>query len=894
MKDRLGRSLFDGATISVACPISRRGALFGATAIGAVGALPLPARAEGRRVDLSIPVDGGTLELTALSSRAIRVRFVRPSDRPIMTMPDILADPDRHYAGAAVERGATPSLRLPAVRCTFDRAAGVLSFHDAAGRLLLRETPGTRSLTAASLRGHATLAAAQAFDSPPGEGLYGTGCFQDGAMNLRGLPRRLTQVNTQISQPFVLSSRGYGLLWHNAGMSEWNPPAGRLVLDRVNTDGPAQRVDVTTGNGTVTVQRRPAVFEGRLTVTTPGDHALMLDLGREMASRHYLEIDGKVLTDLANEWLPPTASMVAPLSAGEHHVRVLARSDDAPVLHFGPVRPTTEWRSPVADAIDYVVIAGPSADEIMRGYRDLIGTTPMMPRWAYGFIQCRERYHTQAELLENAREFRRRRLPVDVMVQDWLYWGKYGWNAMRFDEATYPDPAGMVRDLHAMDMRLMLSVWSKIGRETEVGKQAGGLGYYIPNTDWIDFYNPEAAAFYARNQSRRLGVLGIDAWWQDATEPENDDLVGRDTAAGPGGRTRLTYPLQVSRTVYDEQRRAFPDKRVMILTRSAFPGQQRYAAATWSGDIGNNWETLKRQIPAGLNMAAAGYPYWTVDAGGFFRPGKSQYTDPAYHERFLRWLQYATFLPLQRVHGYQTDTELWRFGDTVERIGRQYLELRYRLMPYIYSMAADCWRTGAPLMRPLVFDFPDDVRALEQGHSYMFGRALHVAPVLAAGVAEWPVYLPPTQGGWHDYWTGERREGGKVHPVPVPIERVPLHVRAGSVVAHGPVTQSTAESIRNRIELHVYAGADGAADIYEDGGLDYRYEKGDYAIAQARWNDAARTLTLHGSGAGTRGAYASTRFHVVVHDGSGRATQPVLMTLDARPVSRRFPAAPPI
>jgi len=867
---------------------SRRAMLQSATAMGAITTLPFRARAAVPRADLSIPVDGGTLELTALTERAVRVRFTRRPPTQILTMPDILADPGQHFPAAVVAKGAAPSLRLPALHCTFDRSSGVLSFHDAGGRLLLRETPGTRSLVDAKVRDHATMAATQGFDSAPDERLYGTGCFQDGALNLRGLPRRLTQVNTQISLPFVLSSHGYGLLWHNTGLSELNPPEGLVDLALVGYDGGASNVDVTTTNGNATVARRPAIFEGRFTVATAGDHALLLDLGRKMTSRYYMEIDGQPLFDFANRWLPPTTSTIAPLSAGEHLVRVRAESDEAPVLHFGPVRPMTQWQSPVAEAIDYVVIAGPSADEVMRGYRDLLGAVPIMPRWAYGFIQCRERYNSQAEILENAREFRKRRLPVDVIVQDWQYWGKYGWSAMRFDETDYPDPAAMVKDLHALDMRFMLSVWAAIGRDSELGKQVAGLGYYIEDTNWVDMFNPEAAQFYARNQSRRLSTLGIDAWWQDATEPENDDLAGREMFGGPGERVRLTYPLQVSRTVYNGQRSFDPGKRVMILTRSAFLGQQRYASATWSGDIGSDWDTLSRQVPAGLNMAAAGFPYWTVDAGGFFRPGKGQYTDPAYHECFLRWLQYATFLPLQRVHGYQTDTELWRFGETVERVGRQYLELRYRLMPYLYSMGADCWRTGAPLMRPLVFDFPNDAKALDQTHSYMFGRALHVAPVLKGGVDRWPVYLPSTPGGWYDYWTGERRQGGQVHDVPAPLDRIPVHVRAGSIVVHGPVTQSTAESIRDRIVLHVYPGADGICEVYEDSGLDYAYEKGDHAIVTCRWNDATRTLTLRRTAGKPVASYASNRFAIVVHGPGGDVMEPVDMTLSAKGASYRF------
>jgi alpha-D-xyloside xylohydrolase len=320
--------------------------------------------------------------------------------------------------------------------------------------------------------------------------------------------------------------------------------------------------------------------------------------------------------------------------------------------------------------------------------------------------------------------------------------------------------------------------------------------------------------------------------------------VGRRTAAGRGERVRLAYPWHVTRTVYEGQRQALPSQRVMILTRSAFPGQHRHAAATWSGDIGNDWDTLKRQIPAGLNMAAAGYPYWTVDAGGFFRPGDGQYTDKAYHERLIRWFQYATFLPLQRVHGYMTDTEFWRYGDRVETVARQYLELRYRLLPYLYSVAHEVHAKGGAIMRPLVFDFPQDPQALDQAHSYLFGRALHVAPVFAPEVSSWPVYLPQSPGGWVDFWTGERRAGGRTHEVPSPLERVPLHLRAGTILPLGPVLQSTAEATGELIDLHVVPGRDGVFELYEDGGLDNAYEKGGFSVIRLSWDDRRGVLKL--------------------------------------------------
>lgn len=868
---------------------SRRSFLLGsAAAVASAGvASPLLGAAAGREPDFSAVLDDGTLQIIALTDRAFRVRFVPKAGVRTVPASDILLD-TRGQRPVRTRRGDITSLALPHIRCEID-AGSRLRFFDGKGRPLLAET-GSRRIAPTKLGDETVHIAEQAFETPADERLFGTGCFQDGALDLRALPRRLTQVNTQISLPFILSSKGYGVLWHNRGMAEFNPPPHQLVLEK-GVAGEARTSDVTTTAGNARVSRRLTPFEGEINVERPGRQAFLLDIGQKMASIHHVEIDGQVLVDFANQWLPPTTSFFADLTAGTHKVKVLANDADKPVLHHGPATEQTVWRSPVAEAIDYVVIAGPDADGVMAGYREILGPTSMLPRWAYGYIHCRERFHSSEEILTNLDEFRRRKLPVDVMVQDWQYWGKYGWNAMRFDEAHYPDPAGLVRDIHQRNARLMLSVWSKVGKETELGKQVAAHGYYIPDTEWIDFFDPEATAFYCREHDRRLGKLGIDAWWQDATEPENDDLTGRMTAAGRGEHVRLAYPLQVARAVHDERRKAEPTVRPMILTRCAFLGQQRYAAATWSGDIGNGWDTLARQIPAGLNMAAAGYAYWTVDAGGFFRPGKEQYTDPAYHERFLRWFQYATFLPLQRVHGYQTDTEFWRYGERLETVARQYLELRYRMLPYIYGMAGETARTGVPLMRPLVFDFPQDSSALEERHSYMFGRAVHVALVLKAGVPSWPIYLPRTPGGWLDLWTGQRREGGRKHDIPVPIEQLPLHGRAGSILPMGPVLQSTAEATGETIDLFVFPGADGRFELYEDDGLSNAYERGAYSIIPMEWDDARRELSIGRRRGGFRGMLPRRRFNLHLVGPADTPLRPgagIARSYAGTPVQQRF------
>ncbi len=797
----------------------------------------------GRTPDFVKAYAGGTLCVSVLSERALRVRFVPVGHEGAMPESRILLGNRPQVAASIQTANGVTRLELAHIVCEIDEASGRLRFLGADGALLLAETEKGRSLSPDRLGDEPIHIAEQAFDSPPDERLYGTGCFQDGALDLRGLPRRLTQVNTQISLPFILSSRGYGLLWHHRGRSELNPLPNRVDLTR-RSIGQSQVATVTTSSGGASVERRTAMFEGKIEVATGGRQAMLLDIGRKMGTRYRVEIDGRTYADYDNFWLPPTTSFFADLAPGLHMVTVEADEADAPVLHHGPVADRTVWRSPVADAIDYVVIAGPSATEIMGGYRQLLGATPMLPIWAFGYVHCRERFHSSDEIIETLDEFRRRNLPLDVIVQDWQYWGAHGWNAMRFDETQYPDPKQLIDDVHRRDARFMLSVWARIDPSSELGQEFVRRGYFIEGTDWVDFFNPEAAAFYAAQQEDRLRRFGIDAWWQDATEPENDDLAGRMTAAGRGEHVQLAYPLEVTRAVSESWRASVPDRRALILTRSAFLGQHRYPAFTWSGDVGNDWATLGNQVAAGLNMAAAGYAYWTVDAGGFFRPGPGQYDDPAYRERFLRWFQYATFLPMQRVHGFETDTEFWRYGDKVEEIARIFLELRYRLLPYIYATAAETVATGAPMIRPLVFDFAGDPRALDETHTYMFGKALHVAPVLAEGADTWPVYLPETGSGWFDVWTGEHRAGGCTYDGPSPLDRIPLHARAGSILPLGPVRQSTAGLTWETLSILVFPGCDGAFELYEDDGLSLGYQRGECARIPFHWDDARGILEI--------------------------------------------------
>ena len=613
------------------------------------------------------------------------------------------------------------------------------------------------------------------FESPKDESLFGLGQFQDGYSNVRGLSRRLTQVNTQISLPMLLSSKGYGILWNNYGLTEFNPCQHSIKLTK--REGAAQQeiVNVTSTEGGKQEVRERHIFEADFLIPETGDYALLLDVGQKMARRHNLAIDGETVIEMQNVWLPPTTSKIVRLKAGRHHLTAELTRDDQPVLYYNKVKDETVFHSPIASAVDYTVFIG-SADEIIATYRDLTGHAPLMPDWALGYIHCRERFHSSDEILQTAKRFRDDGLPISMIVQDWQYWGKHGWNSMQFDEDNYPDPKALTDSLHKMDIRLMLSVWSKIDKNSVVGRQMEHDGYYIPGTDWIDFFNPKAAQAYWKNFRERLLPLGIDAWWQDATEPENDDLAGRRVNHGrwAGEQVRNVYPLLVNKTVYEGLVAA--GRQPMILTRCGFPGIQRYGSALWSGDVGNDWETFRRQITAGLGVQAAGIPWWTYDAGGFFRP-QNQYTDSAYIERMLRWIETSVYLPLMRVHGYMSNTEPWNYGPEAQAIITNCLKERESMLPYIQQCAKRVADEGYTLMRPLVFDFADDPEALKQKYEYMFGPTYLVSPVTEPGVTEWKTYLPKSKGGWKHKQTGRHYEGGQTVTTPVDKTHIPIFIR---------------------------------------------------------------------------------------------------------------------
>jgi alpha-D-xyloside xylohydrolase len=809
------------------------------------------------RVNVTLPE--GTLSIRPLTENAVRIKFYKDGGEQV---PELIFNSDATSPEVQVsETHNNLWIEVKNMIIEVDKKSGKLSFADQTGKIFLNEKAGSRKLIPDSVMGEPCFMAEQSFESQNDEFILGLGQFQDGHYNLRNISRRLTQVNSQISIPFIYSSKGYGLLWHQYGLTDFNPADNFITLKKQSSTGNNEVADVTTTSGTQKVPQNQSLYTGKFKVPVDGVYSIFLDLG-DMDNRQYVVIDGKPCIDISNFWLPPTASVLVDLEAGEHQVQLVCKSSNTPKVSWKLTDDFTTFRSPNAKLLDYVVFYGPSADSIIASYRNLSGNVPMLPRWAYGFWQCRERYTSGTHLVETVREFRKRNLPMDVITQDWQYWGKNGWGVPQFDETHYPNPAGFINEIHNLNVHFNISIWSNPDRNSAIGKEYVSKNLYIPNSKWLDYFNPLTRKSYWNTLKENLFSYGVDSWWMDATEPENDALKGVNTYMGLGDFYRLTYPLLVSRAVYEGQRKTTSEKRVCIMTRSAFLGQQRYGTINWSGDVGGNWETFKRQIVAGLNYTITGMPYWTTDIGGFFRPGKSQYTDENYQELLIRWYQWGAFNPIFRIHGYQSETEPWKYGQQVEDNMRKMLNLRYRLLPYIYSEAWQITKNGLTMMRPLVMDFNGDTSALNQSYEYMFGKALLVAPVTEPNVNEWNVYLPKLED-WYDFWTGKRFDSGQTIKTEATLDKIPLFVKAGSIIPMGPFIQYSTEQ-NDPIEIRIYPGADGKFIFYEDENDNNDYEKGLYSTIEFKWSDATNTLKIGKRQGHFPGMLKTRTFQVVV------------------------------
>lgn len=532
----------------------------------------------------------------------------------------------------------------------------------------------------------------------------------------------------------------------------------------------------------------------------------------------------------------------------------------------------TRWISEVGDRVSFFVIAGNSTDEIYAGYRQLTGATPLLPKAAYGYIQCKQRYRSQAEVMAVAKGYRDRHLPLDVIVVDWFYYTKMG--QMDFVPELWPDPAAMNRDLHSMGIQTMISVWPRFTPDSRFydtlrkngwfehladGTPTNGLPYDRAGSD-IDTTNPDAAKWYWTAIRDNILSKGFNSIWADETEPDLPPQ-GSYFHIGPGTRYYNTYPLFHTAAIYDGFRRDTPN-RALTLSRDAYLGVQRNGAIVWSSDIFPTWDTLKRQIPTGLDFTASGISNWSNDTGGWqylpavHHPSHTPLIDPSdardnvggyddYPELYTRWFEYASFLPIFRSHGSRNFNEVWSYGKQAEPILERYLKLRYQLLPYIYSLSYRTYKTGAPSMRALFMDFPNDPQVADLRDEYMFGPAFLVAPISDQGAISRSVYLPAGTD-WYNYWTNERLKGGQTVTVQAPIDTLPLFVHAGSILPIGEAIESTSTP-QKIAKVRIYPGTDADFTLYDDDGTTYSYEKGSSKIADLHWNDSTQQLTHTGT-----------------------------------------------
>ena len=556
--------------------------------------------------------------------------------------------------------------------------------------------------------------------------------------------------------------------------------------------------------------------------------------------------------------------------------------------------------SEVGECMDYYFMYGGNADGVIAQIRDLTGQAPMYPLWTFGFWQSRERYKSQQETMEVVDKYRELGIPLDGIIQDWQYWGpNSNWNSMNFDNPEFPDPQKMIDHVKKKNAKIMISIWASFGPDTNPYKDLEKINALFNFKTWpadggvkaYDAYNEKARDIYWEHLNKGLFSKGIDAWWTDSTEPDHLDVQERDfdipTAMGTYRSVVNAFPLMSNKGVYEHQRAVTSDKRVYLLTRCAFAGQQRYAANTWSGDVMCNWETFRKQIPTGLNFSLSGIPYWNTDIGGFFNwPYHGGAENKAYHELYTRWFQYGTFLPMQRSHGSGVKKEIYNLGkkgDWVYDSEEKYINLRYALLPYLYSTGWQVTDNAGSFLRALFMDFNEDKKVHTISNQYMFGKAFLVTPVtrnmyVFSDKEQWKdpyedfsktgtqdVYLPKGTK-WFDFWTGEALNGGQLVTKEVPIDIIPLYVRAGSIVPFGPKVQYSTEKKWNNLEIRIYPGADGEFVLYEDENDNYNYEKGAYSIIKFTWDDAKRTLNIADREGTFPGMLKSRKFNIVVVD----------------------------
>jgi alpha-D-xyloside xylohydrolase len=542
----------------------------------------------------------------------------------------------------------------------------------------------------------------------------------------------------------------------------------------------------------------------------------------------------------------------------------------------------------VDEEMDYYFVAGETFDKVISGYRYLTGKAPMPPRWSFGFCQSKERYISAEEIIDVASEYRSRGIPLDLMILDWKSWEGELWGEKIFDHSRFPDPSAMMERLHSDNVKLMISMWPHMAPGAINHSEFCENGLMLLNNSTYNPFKQSGQEMFWKQTNEGLFHHGIDAWWCDCTEPFEADWTESTVKPEPEQRQLMnvaeastyidpeyvcSYSLLHCKGIYEGQR-SVSDKRVLNLTRSSYAGQQRYGTFTWSGDISANWKTLHRQIAEGLSFTSSGCPYWTLDIGGFFVKNWKQWygdghynkgpADDEYRELFLRWFQYGAFLPMFRVHGTDFPREIWQFGDkgdTVYDTLVEFICLRYRLLPYLYSLAHMVTKEDYTFMRAVAVDFPTDEKACVVDDQFMLGPWLMVCPVYEQGVRSRKVYLPKMEN-WYSFWSGKAVRSGNIE-AEAPLERIPIFVRAGAILPMGPVIQHTGEKVAAPLDFHIFPGKSSSFTLYDDDGETYAYERGAYSERVFNWNDITQELSVDGN-TFDGGVYSSKEFKIII------------------------------
>jgi alpha-D-xyloside xylohydrolase len=875
------------------------------------GIAVMPTGGPTGEVDLSIHADGIIHVVATPRGAAAQVRT-----------PSLMAPaPPAPGSFTVTQEPGHVRVKAAAASADVDLATGAVRFFDAAGTLVLAEA-GAPAFAPRQVDGRAYVSVSQQFNRGTDAALYGLGQHQNAQMDYNGEDVELAQHNMDIAVPFVVSTRRYGLLWDNNGITRFGNPRPydlvgeglkvssngkpgwtatysldgkpvvtrqeatidyQFIADQAKWPEAAKARTVASSGGQNTAgnatQQQTVVWTGDVDPTLDGIHKF------ELYGSSYYKVfaDGKLVLDRWRQnWNPWYANFALPMRKGH---KVALRVEWQPnagyiaLFHNDPLpdadRHSVWFTSDVAQAKDYWFVPATSMDGVVAGYRTLTGKSGMMPKWAYGFWQSRQRYDTAAELTGVVEQYRKLAIPLDNIVLDWRYWKDDSWGSHRFDPSRFPDPKAMVDKVHGLNANLMISVWPKFYPTTDTYKElaAKGLVYQgnltMGNKDWVgpgyastdyDPYAPEGRRIFWRQIEDRLAKLGIDAWWADASEPDMHSNISiplrieqmGPTAMGPAAQFFNSYPLMNARSFYDGWTAFKPDVRPFLLTRSGFGGLQRYGAAIWSGDVASRWYDLRAQISAGVNASASGLANWTHDIGGFALEDRYSAKNPSaadldeWRELNLRWFQFGAFSPLFRSHGeypYREIYEISPAGSPMRAAMVWYDQLRYRLMPYIYTLGADVYMKDASIMRGMAMDFPDDLKARRINDQYLFGDAFLAAPVTDYKARARTVYFPGT-GIWYDFASARTYRGGTAAEIAAPLERMPLFVRAGAIVPMGPVTQHVDADVGAPLTIAVYRGADGRFSLYEDDGRSEQYKTGAFSRIPLAYDDASGAVTI--------------------------------------------------